>query len=115
MANPVVHFEIGCEDQEATKKFYQDVFDWEIKQNGPSASINTGGAISGHITALGHEPHKYINIYIEVADINTCLDSIEAQGGKRMIGPLALPDGRFFAWFTDVAGNTVGLLSANNQ
>lgn len=113
MKNPVVHFEIGCKDQDLTKGFYESTFGWDIIQAGPSANIDTKSeeGIQGHITALGHEPHNYINIYIGVDDINECLERIEKNGGNKAIGPIKLPTGQEFAWFIDVAGNTVGLIT----
>ncbi len=115
MKNPVVHFEIGCRDSARSQAFYQDVFEWEIEQEGPSMNIHTGSdqGIQGHITSLGHEPHHYINIYIRVEDIPATLDKIEEKGGKRMVGPVPLPHGEHFAWFTDPDGNMVGLLSTD--
>ncbi|MEM9722933.1 MAG: VOC family protein [Bacteroidota bacterium] len=114
MRKAVVHFEIGCSNLAETADFYRDIFDWEIKENGNSAPIDSGreGAISGHITQLTpDEPQKYINIYIETDTLENDLEKIEAMGGKKMVGPITLPDGRRFAWFQDIAGNTVGLIS----
>ena len=114
MKKSVIHFEIGCGDISATTDFYKKVFDWNIIPNGNSAAIDTGkaGAIPGHLTQLNpDEPQKYINIYIETDEIEEDLKAIETNGGKKLIGPLKLPDGRFFAWFQDIAGNTVGLIT----
>lgn len=58
MGNPVVHFEIGCRDSAKTRSFYAKLFGWKFEQTGPAAMINTGGAVTGHITALGHEPQS---------------------------------------------------------
>ena len=30
MGQPVVHFEIGCRDREATEKFFTDLFGWGV-------------------------------------------------------------------------------------
>lgn len=114
MKKAVVHFEIGCSDIDETAGFYQEVFNWDIIKGGNSAAIDTGrdGAIAGHLTKLAaDEPQKYINIYIETDEIEEDLKSIVINGGKKLIGPIALPDGRYFAWFEDTAGNTLGLIS----
>jgi predicted enzyme related to lactoylglutathione lyase len=39
MANPVVHFEIGCRDREQTARFYSKLFDWQIASAGPASMI----------------------------------------------------------------------------
>jgi predicted enzyme related to lactoylglutathione lyase len=113
--NPVVHFEIGCRDLKRTRSFFSKVFDWEISQSAetPSLTIQTGSerGISGHITSLGHEPHHYINVYIEVDDVTAYLKKIEAEGGTVHVGPIDLPDGRTFAWFKDPDDNLLALIT----
>lgn len=114
MKKAVVHFEIGCSNIPETVGFYKKVFDWDIDPQGNSAAIDTGreGAIGGHITKLGpDEPEKYINIYVETDTIENDLKVIEANGGKVVVPIIKLPDGRSFAWFEDIAGNTVGLIT----
>jgi len=110
---PVVHFEIGCKDLEGTTAFYTGIFNWAATTM-PMASLlntNSGKGATGHITALGHEPHQYVLFYIEVEDINEKLAQVEGAGGKKVIGPVPLPDGKKFAWFRDPGGNTVGLIT----
>jgi len=113
MKHPVVHFEIGCRDKEKAKEFYEDIFGWNIFPEGPSLTIDTQTekGVHGHITALGHEPHNYINIYIEVENVKEQLDKIEEKGGKTWVGPIDLPNGQTFAWFTDLDGNIVGMIT----
>jgi uncharacterized protein len=108
---PVVHFEIGCRDSAATQAFYSKLFDWDITAAGPAATINTGGegGINGHITALGHEPHNYVTVYVQVDDLKKYLSKAEALGGKTLVPPVKIPTGQF-AWLADPDGNIVGLL-----
>jgi predicted enzyme related to lactoylglutathione lyase len=107
MAHPVVHFEIGCRDRAKTDQFFSELFGWKI---GP-ASVDTGGqqGISGHITSLGHEPQHYTIFYVEVEDVQAYLDKATALGGKTVVPPVKIPTGTF-AWFSDLDGNTIGLL-----
>ncbi len=77
-AAPVVHFEIGCRNSEATSEFYRSVFSWSINQMGPASMIQGAEqGIAGHITSLGHEPHNYVTVYIQVERIEDYLDEIE--------------------------------------
>lgn len=109
MANPVVRFEIGCQDKAATGEFYAKLFDWRITQTGPAATIAAGpGGIAGHISALGHEPSHYTIFYVQVDDVQLYLDKAFALGGRTLVPPIALPTG-VFAWMSDPAGNTIGL------
>lgn len=108
MANPVVHFEIGCRQSQKTQDYYAKLFGWKIQQAGPAAMIDTGGAVTGHITELGHEPFHYTIFYVEVDDVQAYLDKATALGGKMLVPPIDIPTGKF-AWMQDPEGNTVGL------
>jgi len=113
MGNPVVHFEIGCRDQARTVDFYANLFSWSPSPYGPSsAMLDTGSerGIGGHVTSLGHEPHTYVMLYVEVDDIPGYIASAEALGGSVIIGETATPEGGSFAWLKDPEGNPFGLL-----
>ena len=114
MKRTVVHFEIGCGDIDQTSAFYRSVFDWNLTRHGNSAIIDTGNqsALSGHINQLGpNDPQNYVAIYIETDDISSDLKAIELNGGEIFVKATRLPDGREFAWFKDVAGNLIGLIT----
>ncbi len=110
MGQPVVHFEIGCRDQAKTSKFLSDLFGWQIQMAGPAAMISTGATsgIQGHITALGHEPHHYVTVYVQVDDVQAYLKKAESLGGKTLVPPVEIPTGTF-AWFADLDGSVLGL------
>jgi predicted enzyme related to lactoylglutathione lyase len=112
MGRPVVHFEIGCRDSNKTQEFYAKMFDWKIESMGPAAMIAPEGAgVGGHISALGHEPHKYTIFYVDVEDVAAYLKKAESLGGKTLVPPVEIPMGTF-AWMQDPEGNTVGLWKA---
>jgi predicted enzyme related to lactoylglutathione lyase len=74
-------------------------------------NTNSTEGVQGHITSLGHEPHNYVTFYIQVEDIQDSLAKIQQAGGKKLVGPVPLPDGKKFAWFSDPEGNMVGLIT----
>jgi uncharacterized protein len=114
MANPVVHFEIGCEDPQKTQEFYRQLFGWKIQGEGPAAMIAAEpGGIAGHFTTLGHEPKHYTIFYVGVDDVAASLKQAEMLGGKTIVPPVNIPTGTF-AWMQDPAGNTVGLWKARS-
>ena len=74
--------------------------------------METGGGkgIDGAVTALGHEPHNYVMIYMEVADVDAGCEAIRAGGGEITVGPVEIPGGGGkFAWFTDPEGNQLAI------
>jgi uncharacterized protein len=113
MGQPVIHFEIGCRDSAKTVNFFRDLFGWQMQAMGPATMINTGSSsgIQGHITSLGHEPHNYTIVYVQVDNVQTYLDKATSLGGKTLVPPVEIPTGTF-AWFADPEGNTVGLWKA---
>lgn len=118
MKKTVVHFEIGCSDIEKTSEFYRAVFDWKLNQHGNFAIIDTGqkDALSGHLNKLGPEdPENYVTIYIETDSLRSDLEAIVSNGGEIFVNPVELPDGREFAWFKDVAGNLIGLITPSSS
>jgi len=115
MPNPVVHFEIGCRDSAATQEFFSKLFGWTISPMGPAAMIDTGQipgipSIAGHISSLGHEPHNYVTIYVQVDDINAYIAKAVELGGKKLVDPVKIPMGTF-AWIADIDGSIIGLWS----
>jgi predicted enzyme related to lactoylglutathione lyase len=114
MAHPVVHFEIGCRDSAKTQDFYKKLFDWKIEAMGPAAMIAAdAGGITGHITALGHEPQHYTIFYVGVDDVAAYLEKAKSLGAKTLVPPVDIPTGTF-AWMQDPEGNTVGLWKAKS-
>ncbi len=111
MGAPIVHFEIGCQDQPRVSKFYADLFGWEIQPFGDVAMFNTGSetGIQGHINALGHEPHNYVTVYAEVEDIDAMLARVQELGGKTIVPATEVPGAGHFAWFADPEGTPFGL------
>ncbi len=113
MGHPVVHFEIGCKNKEATSAFYEAAFGWKIDA-GPMGLVDTasGEGIAGHVAALGHEPHQFTHFYVQTEDVAAHLKKIEELGGKTIVPPVPIPTGTF-AWFADLEGNVVGLWKPN--
>jgi hypothetical protein len=110
MGDPVVYFEIGCRDRGATSAFYQGLFDWRVTTGDTSViATNSDRGIEGHVASLGHEPHNYTIIYVEVTDLDEAVERAESLGGRRLVGPVVISDGRF-AWIADPEGNTVGMI-----
>jgi predicted enzyme related to lactoylglutathione lyase len=69
------------------------------------------GGMTGHSTALGHEPHRYTIFYVDVDDVAAYLEKAKSLGGKMLVPPVEIPAGTF-AWMQDPEGNTVGLWKA---
>jgi len=109
MANQICHFEIGCRDREKAASFYAKMFDWTLAPDPVGTAIKTGGDVGGHLNALGHEPHTYTIFYVMVDDVGAALEKAVSLGGRKIVGPVPLPNNSVFGWFADPEGNTIGV------
>lgn len=116
MAQPVAFFEVVSPDPERARKFYGELFDWQISADpemGGYGLVDTGAgedAIGGGIGGSTEPGDTGVKIYIKVADLDAYLARAESLGGRKLVPPTDLP-GEFgkFAIFTDPDGNQVGL------
>jgi predicted enzyme related to lactoylglutathione lyase len=110
-------FELYVNDFEKSKKFYSELFGWKFNQSlsmGESYwNISTGeGSLSGGLmkkTIPGHSGQAVV-LYVETDDIDATLNKAISLGGKTETGKTLISDSAgYFALFTDIDGNVVGL------
>jgi predicted enzyme related to lactoylglutathione lyase len=134
--NRVVHYEIHATDLERAKKFYSEVFGWEMQQmgsehgnyvvlkSGPgpeemakgatlnvrNAGINGGMMLRNTPTAPeGAGPNSYVCI-IGVDDIASMMAKIEAAGGKPQTDKMDVPGVGQLRYYKDPEGNLFGII-----
>jgi uncharacterized protein len=124
----VVHFEIPADDLERARKFYKNVFKWEMQ---PMPDMNytivrttevdsqtrmpkEPGAINGGMPQRS-ETLKAPMVTIAVDSIDDTLKKIEKGGGKKLSPKQSIGDMGFIAYFKDPEGNTIGLWQMKPQ
>jgi uncharacterized protein len=123
--NAINWFEIPATDTSRAKKFYESIFEIEMKTMDmmgfemvffPS-SDNMEGKVSGAIVkGSSHIPSMDgVVIYLNAnPDIQPILDRIEASGGKIIMPRTLISDQvGYMAFFLDTEGNRIGLHAAN--
>ncbi len=114
MGNPVVHFEVTGKDGQALQSFYKDAFGWVMDSVMPTyAMVYPGNGIDGGVGAAMFG-EGCATFYVEVADLEETLRTIERLGGKRIAGPMDVPGGPSVAMFCDPEGHAVGLVKAGS-
>jgi len=117
----VVHFELGADDPERAKKFYEDVFEWQIvKWDGPMDYwlIMTGPEGEPGIDGgLGkrQRPDEYTTNTIDVDSVDAYVEKIVAGGGKVVMPKHAIPGVGYLAYCADTEGNVFGLMEADQS
>lgn len=120
--NSVVHFEVPADDLERAKKFYGDVFGWQLMQMGDDMGKyvmvtttesdqegpKTPGAINGGIMQRD-EKKKAPIIVIDVPNIDEHLVKLEAAGGKIIDPKMDVGGMGLLAYVTDTEGNLIGV------
>jgi len=120
MGQPVVHFEVIGKDGEKLRRYYSDLFDWEIDADNPmkygivqregntnADGIGIGGGVAGYEQMDGH-----VTFYVEVDDVEAALQKAESLGGTRIMGPDKVPDGPTLGLFKDPEDHVIGVVNA---
>lgn len=114
MANPVVWFEVLGKDGEKLRRFYSDLFGWQIDASGGEMDYGLVAAGEGGIGGgIGRSPDGgdgLVTFYIEVDDPAAYLEKVGRLGGKTIVPPTEIPAYNLtFAYFADPEGHVVGL------
>lgn len=123
--DPVVHFEMPCEDRSRVARFYETAFGWRTQALGPemghyvlattTETDATGpkrpGAINGGFFEKKPDwPAQHPSVVIAVDDIAGAMARVAAAGGNVLGEPMDIPGvGRYVSFF-DTEGNRVGML-----
>jgi uncharacterized protein len=123
--DPVVHFELPCDDRERIAAFYRSAFGWEMQMLGPEmgnyvlATTATQdarpdakrGAINGGcFTRSADMPAQYPSVVIAVADIAAASQKVSQAGGRVLGTPMEIPGVGQYLAFTDTEGNRLSML-----
>ena len=123
--DPVVHFEIPCDDRERIARFYSQVFGWQCQMLGPEMGnyvvVTTAdkdgrpdaqrGAIGGgFFTRSKDMPAQYPSVVIAVQDLRASMKKIGAAGGKVLGEPMDIPGVGAYVSFMDTDGNRTSIL-----
>ena len=138
MANPVVHFEMGYNDRERMKNFYNTALGWQMQQMGDDMGgyvvaqtaetdadgmVKAPGTINGGFYKKEGPSSQAPSVVISVDDINKAMEDVKASGGKILGGmqpdgtktmePTQIPGVGLWISFEDTEGNRVSLLQAS--
>ena len=123
--DPVVHFEMPCDDRDRVARFYESVFGWttqaldeemgnyllvqtaESDDNGPK---KPGAINGGFFPRKADWPAQYPSVVIAVTSIDEAMRTVEEEGGQVLGKPEEIPGIGQDVSFTDTEGNRVGML-----
>ena len=117
MGNPFVHLDLSCDDPEAAKKFYKNLFDWKLQdfpEMGGWTGIDVGGGTGG---GLGKKqdpgsPTAW-TAYVEVDDVKKTVVKAQKAGATVLVPFMEVGGMGFLAVLKDPQGATFGLWQTN--
>jgi len=119
MGSPVVHFEIMGRNAETLKKFYSQLFNWQIQWMDEikygMVQAQKEQSIGGGIGQIQDGSEPYTVFYIEVDDPQAYLDKALGMGAKIVTPVTVYPGMVTFATFRDPEGNLIGLVKSEPQ
>ena len=121
MSGRVVHFEVPYDNGDRARRFYGDVFGWQIHSM-PEMQydmVSTGpvsdqgmpsepGYVGGGMTQRGDIVSRPV-ITIQVDDVADTLARVRSSGGSAVGEPIPVGDMGVAAYFQDSEGNLMGL------
>lgn len=116
MTQPPVWFDITANDATTSRRFYEDLFGWEITvdESRNYALTETAGGVPGGIgQARDGYPHPPgVVIYFTVDDVDATLQRAERLGATPTVLPWEVPGLGKMAVLHDPDGNRIGLWQA---
>ena len=123
--DPVIHFELPCDDRERLVRFFERTFGWKPQLLGPEMGdyvlVTTAeqdarpdaprGAINGgFFPRRADMPAQLPGIVIGVADIQAAMRKVVENGGQVLGQPMDIPGVGAYVAFLDTEGNRSSML-----
>jgi predicted enzyme related to lactoylglutathione lyase len=93
---PLVHLELHTGDQQAARKFYEELCGWRAERvhaaNGSYLTLEMGGGLGGGIVECQTERAMWLP-YVEVDGIDEATDRARLYGGAVLLEPREGPAG----------------------
>lgn len=112
----IVHFDIATDDPQRAKKFYEQLFAWEM-QSPPGMTdyylvgtedLNGNKGVGGGLGKRGNASQK-ITIYIGVDNIDEYSQKVSQLGGRISMPKVPVPGWGYLATCLDTEGNAFGI------
>ncbi len=114
MGDPVVQWQVISKEPDKHAAFYAAVFGWKIASDNPlgyrMADTGSSKGIPGGFWPAPPEAQAFVQLFVEVGDIEVTIKKVTTQGGTVLIPPQTLPQGEQMAILRDPMGVTFGVM-----
>lgn len=116
MGRPVVQWQMITKNPERLATFYSGLFGWTIDANNALnyRQVHTGSSkgIQGGIWPAPPEAPSFVQLFVEVEDLDQSVAQATALGAEVIVPPQALPDGDALTILRDPEGIPFGMYRA---
>ena len=116
MGNPVTQWQVITRDPGKHSEFYATVFGWKVNADNPLGyrMVEPGSdkGIPGGFWPAPPEAQAFVQLFIEVTDIQDAVRRVSENGGTVLIPPQTLPQGEQMAILRDTMGMSFGVVVA---
>ena len=117
MPGRVCHIAINTDDDDATRAFYEGLFDWRFEPYYPGfvrtslpAATEVVAAVQTRRELLPGVRTNSPEVTIEVDDLGVVLERVEELGGRVVMDRTTIPSVGDLAFLSDPSGNLVGVI-----
>ena len=114
MANPFTHIELHTSDLERAKKFYSELFDWQVTDvpmgETTYSLIQVGEGVGGGMMSSPSPESAHWLSFVQVNDVGAGLRKAQALGGTILQEKTPIPGNGFFGVIVDPTGAALGLI-----
>ena len=117
MPGRVCHIAINTDDDDATRAFYEGLFDWRFEPYYPGfvrtslpAATEVVAAVQTRRELLPGVRTNSPEVTIEVDDLGVVLERVAELGGRVVMDRTTIPSVGDLAFLSDPSGNLVGVI-----
>jgi hypothetical protein len=112
--------DVTSRDFEASKKFYSEMFGWQIEPGseefgGYSMAVVNGRTVAGVTPTMGPDAPSVWSTYVDVASLEDTLAQATLAGGATIAGPMDVSGAGRLAVISDPEGAVIGLWQAGEH
>lgn len=113
MPNPVIRWQMISAEPDKAAGFYQKLFDWKLSKANAMGyrELSSGEKVGADGGVWPSPPGQsgFIQLFIEVSDVEGCIEKAAKLGAKVIVPKSVLPDGDTMAVLLDPTGISFGV------
>ena len=110
--NPVIRWQLIAADPESHSNFFKQLFGWQTNRDNALGyrEVTAGdGGIHGGIWPAPPGVKPFVQLFVQVDDIDSCVAKATALGAKVLVPKTALPDGNEMAVLQEPQGLAIAI------